>query len=49
MRRLEEIFIRRLIEYRTIGDLLAMGRREEEEKQAQREAEEAKKRPQGPK
>lgn len=49
LRRLEEIFIRRLIEYRTIGDLLAMGRREEEEKQAQREAEEAKKRPQGPK
>lgn len=49
LKQLEEIFIRRLIEYRTIGDLLAMGRREEKEKQAQKEAEEAKKRPQGPK
>lgn len=48
-RRLEEDFIRRLIEYRTIGDLLAMNRRREEEKIAEEEEMEAKKRPQGPK
>lgn len=48
-RQLEELFIRRLIEYRTIGDLLAMNRSREEEKKAQEEEMEAKRRPQGPK
>ena len=49
MRELEERIIKRLREYRTIGDLLSMNRAREEEKQAQNETKEAKWRPEGPK